>query len=816
MDNHAPAKRKSDGASRWTRPWLALVLGLWTLECRLGNVCAAPCTSFRCNPQRTGHAAYGVASRVSNLVTVNRVQVGNVLQATPVQAPDGVILVPTASGTVVAYRQVSTSARGFWDDNPTSFTELWRQKIFSSAISSTPAFATPASSSAPYIAFFASGSELIAMDGSTALSSFSQLWTLDLCSLYQGTGTCGWDVGASSPTVTSDGNTLVLCTGPGLAGACLALSTLTGAARWRAPYVVSSNGYVSSPALSSDEALLVAGSRETGVLHVIRVSDGTRQSQASLGAVITGTPAASTTEEAMYVCAGDGNLYKYDWAGAQQWASPTCSAPPGVQSSPVVLDSGHVVVVSGDGFVYEVDASDGSVRKRLCLALPANNATCGNAGVTLQGSAVYADGLLLAPGLGDSLFALDVSGTQAQAESAVWSYVTASRGGGFASPQLVTSDGVLVLATPDGVVHFVGSLPPAAGNEWWVSVQLRVMGVSTRAFQHSRLASHQTALASALARSSPAIAALPSSQILFTRLDLAPATQQLLLSLAVRSSSSSAATALLSALASSSVLEALRVSVGASAVTVQIAPQAVPDLSPGPSPSPPPSGNNTDPSPPPPPPPPTNPATPFQPEEVYRCATADDCAGSNCPYELCRCSNVGFCIADIPDPGGGLPSWAIVLIAGIVVVVLAVIGIIISGYRNRVYEQELQAILKRRDAKRKRKAERRAERQNGGHGQTHINGGGQRDAEHGGLDAATAATDPLLAGAQEPPPSGRESTGAAQVETTPVVEAGWGNSPVKNGARTPASLPPHAPDAQEEEGLPPGAIASPEKQASGD
>eukprot|EP00961_Rhodomonas_salina_P001362 18929-Rhodomonas_salina.1 len=76
---------------------------------------------------------------------------------------------------------------------------------------------------------------------------------------------------------------------------------------------------------------------------------------------------------------------------------------------------------------------------------------------------------------------------------------------------------------------------------------------------------------------------------------------------------------------------------------------AVPDLSPGPSPSPPPSGNNTDPSPPPPPPPPTNPATPFQPEEVYRCATADDCAGSNCPYELCRCSNVGFCIADIPD-----------------------------------------------------------------------------------------------------------------------------------------------------------------------
>lgn len=170
----------------------------------------------------------------------------------------------------------------------------------------------------------------------------------------------------------------------------------------------------------------------------------------------------------------------------------------------------------------------------------------------------------------------------------------------------------------------------------------------------------------------------------------------------------------------------------------------------------------------------------------------------------------------------------------------------------------------------------------GGHGQTHINGGGQRDAEHGGLDAATAATDPLLAGAQEPPPSGRESTGAAQVETTPVVEAGWGNSPVKNGARTPASvwppslmmrmvikwlqlflrprmiqwlqvvrwdtgvcaclfaaisvccaccgitdadtwarvawrqLPPHAPDAQEEEGLPPGAIASPEKQASGD
>lgn len=98
----------------------------------------------------------------------------------------------------------------------------------------------------------------------------------------------------------------------------------------------------------------------------------------------------------------------------------------GVQSSPVVLDSGHVVVVSGDGFVYEVDASDGSVRKRLCLALPANNATCGNAGVTLQvlhptsfyvslracyatpgtdaavlgakGSAVYADGLLLAPG----------------------------------------------------------------------------------------------------------------------------------------------------------------------------------------------------------------------------------------------------------------------------------------------------------------------------------------------------------------------------------------------------------------------------------
>lgn len=47
-DIRAPASR------RWTRPWLALVLGLWTLECRLGNVCAAPCTSFRCNPQRTG------------------------------------------------------------------------------------------------------------------------------------------------------------------------------------------------------------------------------------------------------------------------------------------------------------------------------------------------------------------------------------------------------------------------------------------------------------------------------------------------------------------------------------------------------------------------------------------------------------------------------------------------------------------------------------------------------------------------------------------------------------------------------------------
>lgn len=98
-------------------------------------------------------------------------------------------------------------------------------------------------------------------------------------------------------------------------------------------------------------------------------------------------------------------------------------------------------------------------------------------------------------------------------------------------------------------------------------LQLRLQRTPRDAIQccaRSHLTACLAALASALARSSPAIAALPSSQILFTRLDLAPATQQLLLSLAVRSSSSSAATALLSALASSSVLEVSRQSMSSS------------------------------------------------------------------------------------------------------------------------------------------------------------------------------------------------------------------------------------------------------------
>ena len=499
---------------------LALVLLSGPLPPTDSAAAGDSCSCFRCGWTRQG-VTLKVTSALKDFVTADVLELpgfGVTIESSPVVAPDGIVYVIAKTGILLAYERQSVPKTDFWDEAPAQYALLWRTPLKPEldGILSSPALAVGSAVSRPYILILASGQHVVAVDGSAPKSGFKQMWKQDLCvfakDIFDQEGrTCDLNVVSSSPTVSPDGGTVYVCSGPMQGGACFGLATADGAKKW--VHYSSFQSYVASPSLSPKGDLIYLASRQMR-LFVLAANEtsplvvaGTGQARSFFIGGLSSTPAVADNGD-IYLCEESGKLLKLDSTGQLLWRMPVngsfcgktviqgCSTchPDAMQATPAIIpahlgDGGHVVV-TGQDWVTRVINADGVVVRSIC-AHPLRNVSNSNPSCEglvmgtdlLQTSfkvgsvTVTQDGVMLVPAANNYLlaFAFTTEWTE------VWRYKIADSaspvniGGGVA--QAVwraggdAGGGELILASSDGRLHVLGKAPylgerPRVNVEW--------------------------------------------------------------------------------------------------------------------------------------------------------------------------------------------------------------------------------------------------------------------------------------------------------------------------------------------------------------
>ena len=555
---------------------------------------AEGCTCFRCDWKRQG-VTLSVTRSLDTLVAAQVIDGLGRSSISPVVAPDGVVYVSTERGDLLAFERREMPPTGdSWNPNPIRFVQLWRETLFSTRTLTLSSPAVAAGTALPcwgtgigpthcYVLVQASGSKVVGVDGSTTTSGFKRRWEVDLCTQPD----CALDVAVSSPTVSADGATVYVCTGPDQKGGCFAISAASGEIRWA--YQPNTNGYVASPAFSPEGAYMYALSRIQKKMHIVSANMSSipgrtsRQSIDLLGK-LSSTPAVTDTGD-VYVCTEAGILKKLNKDGDVRWSQMNwCGGGNGVFASPAIiplkLDDGSTpphagsVVITGQDWVTRIINADGANVGSFC-AHPSSCPAAG-AGTSKIGSVtVTRNGLLIVPAANNYLLAFSLT-----TNTEVWRYdlsLGVNLGGGVA--QAVASGGELIFATSDGKLHILGALPYFAPSEAEarINVEWTFAGVaSTKSINADGLKSFQNFVAEKLRNQDGALTVKDGDvtiQALTRATERRAGTVSLVMAVCVRVSAQSAKVVALSVGRSGVVLTAAQAQMGASALTVSRAAQ---------------------------------------------------------------------------------------------------------------------------------------------------------------------------------------------------------------------------------------------------
>jgi len=242
-------------------------------------------------------------------------------------------------------------------------------------------------------------------------------------------------------------------------GHLLALDRLTGRTRWRYD---AKSAVQSSPAVA--RGLVFIASRD-GVVHAVHASTGTVAWRRPTGASLpfpwgheSGDRYISSavySDGSVYIGAGDGYVYSLNAATGQvRWRARTEGR---VRATPAVAD-GRVFAASFDGRVYAFDAASGALRWRYeTEGVRLNSANFGFDRRSVQSSPAVANGVVFVGARDGFLYALNATdGTLRWRFDHKVSWVNASP---------AVANGVVYAGSSDG--HFVQAVDAATGAERW-------------------------------------------------------------------------------------------------------------------------------------------------------------------------------------------------------------------------------------------------------------------------------------------------------------------------------------------------------------
>eukprot|EP00283_Hemiselmis_rufescens_P014887 CAMPEP_0173460758 /NCGR_PEP_ID=MMETSP1357-20121228/63715_1 /TAXON_ID=77926 /ORGANISM="Hemiselmis rufescens, Strain PCC563" /LENGTH=508 /DNA_ID=CAMNT_0014428345 /DNA_START=49 /DNA_END=1571 /DNA_ORIENTATION=- len=475
---------------------LLLVVGLL-----LPGGCACP--AWRCGGLHNGTSFWDAKADLSVFAYGNVLEVdGAGISGSAVQANDGKVYVGGQDGYIRVFHKAAatSSSEDFWRSETTAWAELYKSPEFGSCpIYNTPTVLYGVSSDpSVYMVVFACGDRVIAIDGSKTVPT--KLWTIDLCSYFVGSAElCDWYAGISSPVSSTTGDIIYLCVGPDNKGVCFALRSSDGSLHdsWSQnpfPSSGSSNSnlmFTSSPALLPTGRLVVgANLGSTGTLLFINALTGLQDfSQGTFtlpeGVTFTASPAAFS-DGSLVICSSDGQLHKFSSTNAWLWSKASlCGTSTTLQASPAISPSGDIIVSASDPPYVRRLASDGTEVWSFCANPAYTSGAC--SGGAISSSPVYTpSGQVIAGGTGGTVFSLAwSSGIEA------WRYAVDSASSLTSTP-LVASDGSLLVGSSAGGLHVVGDRRLYDDTVPRLSMEVEVIGVSSRQLMDGRLAALKT------------------------------------------------------------------------------------------------------------------------------------------------------------------------------------------------------------------------------------------------------------------------------------------------------------------------------------